>query len=325
MPKIKYQDIDFSPQKEQIIVRANQIIEKYYAMGYDLTLRQLYYQFVAHDYFPDDWRYTMVGNKKWVKDPNGTKNAQPNYDALGDILGNARLAGLVDWERIVDRTRKLSTYKHYAKPSEVIKDSIDTFAMDYWADQEHYVEVWVEKDALREVIGRASAGRDVPYFACRGYTSISAMWEASQRILKRRLAGKDVHIIHLGDHDPSGIDMSRDIKDRLDMFCGTPIHVLRIALNMSQVRKYNPPPDPAKLSDSRAKSYIAKYGQYSWELDSLDPMILHDLIHRATDQYIDKEKWDKIAKLEKGGRLRLKQLYDNFGDVVTYLNAKGKK
>lgn len=79
-------------------------------------------------------------------------------------------------------------------------------------------------------------------------------------------------ILHLGDHDPSGIDMTRDISDRLELF-GADVEVKRIALNWDQIDEFTPPPNPAKLSDSRAGAYIAEYGDESWELDALEPTL----------------------------------------------------
>lgn len=84
-------------------------------------------------------------------------------------------------------------------------------------------------------------------------------------------------IIHLGDHDPSGIDMTRDIIDRMDIF-EAGVGVERIALNMDQIELYNPPKNPAKLSDTRAKGYIEKFGSSSYELDALEPRVIRDLI-----------------------------------------------
>ena len=83
-------------------------------------------------------------------------------------------------------------------------------------------------------------------------------------------------IIHLGDHDPSGIDMTRDIQERLQMF-GADVYVKRVALTMNQIGTYNPPPNPAKITDSRASKYIDEYGNESWELDALEPQVITDL------------------------------------------------
>jgi alkaline phosphatase len=167
--------------------------------------------------------------------------------------------------------------------------------------------VWIEKEALIGVINQICRDEDVPYFACKGYVSQSELWKAAQRIIEyENDYAQNTYIIHLGDHDPSGIDMSRDIQERLDMF-GAHAGVKRIALNFDQIEKYNPPPNPTKLTDTRAKDYIQKYGESSWELDALDPKTLRDLIrnevnlHRDPDVYADrlKEEFDHKSILNK--------------------------
>ena len=249
-------------------------------------------------------------------------NTMQEYNRLGALISDARIAGLVDWDAIVDRTRNLVHYRHWTKPSEAVEHAAHTYSIDRWSNQDNYVEVWVEKDALLGVVGHACAPLDVPHFSCRGYTSQSEVWAAAQRLIARKDLGKVVHIIHLGDHDPSGIDMSRDIKARLDMFTYGSVHVQRIALNMPQVNHYHPPPNPAKVTDSRFASYQAKYGDDSWELDALDPTILVDTITRAVNQYRDMTQWAEQEEVERRGRLTLQSIYRHFTEVVGFLRTR---
>ncbi len=139
---------------------------------------------------------------------------------------------------------------------------------------------------------------DTPYFSCRGYVSQSEMWNAALRLSKYIRKGQSPIVIHLGDHDPSGIDMSRDIKERLEMFAFQGIEVNRIALNMEQIEKYNPPPNPAKMDDTRYIGYVDIYGENSWELDALDPEVLEQLISDTISKLLIKERWENSKKLE---------------------------
>lgn len=322
MPKICYQKHRFSASSEAIIKRANEILREYAAQGYDLTLRQLYYQFVARGIIP---------------------NKDKEYNRLGSIINDARLAGRIDWDHITDRTRNLKSNAHWDSPKDIVEACAKQFQFDKWSDQDNYVEVWVEKDALVGVLEVACKPLDVPYFSCRGYTSQSEMWSAGQRLLKQYKAGKRVHIIHLGDHDPSGVDMSRDIEDRLRMFLNhhvlidhlkanprdgdesqeqwmdrmeaddgirnmDTINLNRIALNMDQIRQYDPPPNPAKLTDSRSSRYVEDYGDESWELDALAPDVIGDLIENAVKALRDDDKWDAAVEREEGARERLTEV-----------------
>jgi hypothetical protein len=195
------------------------------------------------------------------------------------------------------------------------------FALDFWQRQNCYIEVWVEKDALSSVIERACRKRSVPYMACKGYLSASEAWRAGQRFEDAADMGAErLVMIHLGDHDPSGIDMTRDNADRLALYSrGADIDIRRIALNMDQVRRYNPPENPAKVTDTRAADYIRKYGEHSWELDALEPSILEELIEREVADLIDDEIWEETEAEQRQRREILKSLHDRFDDIKEFL------
>jgi hypothetical protein len=180
----------------------------------------------------------------------------------------------------------------------------------------------VEKDALSGIVQRAAREVRVNYFACRGYVSQSEMYDSGKRFARAVRRGKDVHVFHLGDHDPSGIDMSRDIEARLTMFAGgRKVNVHRIALNMDQVRQYDPPPNYAKVTDSRFEAYQALYGDESWELDALDPSVLHDLIVESVRGHIDEDAWGRVDAREERDRRLLSNVSNRWGDVVSYVEG----
>lgn len=274
--KQAYIDKSFQRSSLELIDWANDIIASYQARGYSLTLRQLYYQMVSRDLIP---------------------NEKKSYDRIGSVLSDARLAGLVDWQAIEDRTRNLAARQKWDNPQQIVRAAWSSYKIDRWDNQQIRPEVWVEKEALAGVVARACNPLDVDYMSCRGYMSQSEMWQAGQRFIRYCDAGQTPVIIHLGDHDPSGMDMTRDIVDRLEMFTGG-IEVERIALNWSQIQEYNPPPNPAKITDSRAEGYIAEFGESSWELDALDPDILVELIINKILSFRDDDRYDEIMKRE---------------------------
>lgn len=297
--KIAYIEKSFRASTLEIIEIANRIIEQYQAQGFDLTLRQLYYQMVSRDIIP---------------------NNQKEYDKLGSIINDARLAGLIDWNAIVDRTRNLESLSHWEKPSDVIYAAEVSYKLDKWEGQEYRPEVWIEKDALRGVITGICEELDIPHFSCRGYTSQSEMWRAGQRMINHLENNQIPYIIHLGDHDPSGIDMSRDIFDRLELFVGSSdFEVKRIALNYNQVQQYSPPPNPAKLTDSRVDAYISKFGYESWELDALEPLVIVELIRSEIMEIRDDRLYDEILEKEATEKAELKRIRLQYNKVVKYL------
>lgn len=300
MSFICYQNKRFSPTSRGLIKIANEIIQEYQKEGFDLTLRQLYYQFVSRDVLPNTLR---------------------SYKNLGNVINDARLAGLIDWKAIVDRTRELRGRQHWESPGQIVKAAANSYNIDRWKGQSIRPEVWIEKDALLGVFEGACRGVDVSYFSCRGYTSQSEMWEAAQRIQRRyELDGQSTVILHFGDHDPSGIDMSRDIEDRLVMFLageGGPrsstddsgcLEFKRVALHMDQIKAGKMPPNPAKLTDSRAKSYLMNFGRESWELDAMDPKKLAELVRLNVTHYIDSpKKWREAEEQEEKEREKIEE------------------
>lgn len=298
-----------------VIGQANEILEEYASKGFDLTLRQLYYQFVARDTFPDDRKWRWTGTR-WVRDPNGTKNADPNYKWLGGIVDNGRLAGLIDWDHIEDRTRNLKGRSAWTDPSEMIEDAFRGYHRDRWNGQRYRLELWVEKEALVGIFASICRRWDIDFFACRGYVSQSEMYRAAMRM--KSYAGQELVILHFGDHDPSGIDMTRDIIDRMRMF-GAKVRIERKALNMDQVEEHNPPPNPAKVTDSRFQSYVERYGDESWELDALNPETLAELVEGAVNQYRDEDVWRETVEKEIEQRSWLKVARDQWDDLVEHM------
>lgn len=319
MPAETFIDRKFSDGSLDVIEKAAGIIAEYQAQGFTLTLRQLYYQFVARDSFPLDRRWRSVGNDRWVRDPKGTPNATPNYKWLASIINDARLAGFIDWFAIEDRTRNVNTITAWNNPAELIEAGADQYKEDLWADQKYRPEIWIEKEALIGVIEPVCQKYRVPSYACRGYTSQSEQYRAGKRFEKQLDAGLIPVVLHLGDHDPSGVDMTRDNTDRLAMFAYQPVELRRLALNMDQIEQYNPPPNPAKESDSRSTGYIERFGDSSWELDALDPRVIDRLISRELDTMIDKKKWKAAQKAEAERRDFLQSCSDNWEDVAAYL------
>jgi hypothetical protein len=278
-----------------IIEQANVICADYRAQGYNLTLRQVYYQFVARDLL---------------------KNTDRNYKRLGSIINDARLCGLMDWDHIQDRTREVAgSFSGWNDPGTFMDSMAERYFEALWEGQAYRPEVWVEKDALKDVIAQARAEYRVPYFSCRGYTSQTAMYDAAKRMERRRSLGQIPVVIHLGDHDPSGLDMTRDIRDRLSMMSYGPVEVRRIALNMDQIETYNPPPNPAKLTDSRGTAYVEEFGDDSWELDALEPSVLTALIREEILTMLDEEMFADRVLHETEQESLIRQVASRFTDL----------
>ena len=287
---IKYEDHRFGADALALLGHANDIIGEYERQGLDLTLRQLYYQYVARDLLP---------------------NTDKSYKKLQGLISRGRMAGLVSWTAIEDRTRNLMGLGTHRSPGAAVRSIAAGYRRDLWEDQPWRPEVWVEKEALVGVISGICNQLRVDFFACRGYNSQSEQWRAGQRFSRYVTKGQRPIVFHLGDHDPSGLDMTRDNRERLETFAGVPVLVQRLALNMPQIEELRAPPNPAKTSDIRFENYQREYGtDQSWELDAAPPTFIRDLIKNAVDQLRDETTWDMALSREISERKRLEDFAD---------------
>jgi len=287
MTKIKYIDKNFSPDTLALIDKSDAIITEYERQGFALTLRQLFYQHVS---------------RGWIE------NTTASYNRLGSVISDARLAGLISWTSIEDRGRNLRGLNFEKDPESAIWNASRDYRIDMWKHQTYRPEVWIEKEALVGVIGGICNDMRVNFFACKGYNSQSEQWRAGQRFVSYIHKGQRPIVFHLGDHDPSGLDMTRDNFERLRMFVGHPVPVQRLALNIDQVQAMNLPPNPAKVTDSRFVAYRQRFGDESWELDALNPSFIAGLIRKAIDEIIDKDQWDEDLRLETEDKRYLEEL-----------------
>lgn len=262
------------------------ITGEYSAKGYRYTVRQLFYQLVARGALPND---------------------MASYKRTSKVATAAREAGLIEWDDIVDRGRRPLIPREYASIYEYVSASAGGFRRYRWEGQEEYVELLVEKDALTEVLAPVASKYHVTMTANRGYASASAMHELADRISLQTGFGFRPCVLYMGDHDPSGMDMVRDVRDRLRRF-GAFAPVERVALNMDQIREHGLPPNPAKASDPRAGSYVSEYGGGSWELDALGPEALAGLAEDAITAHMDIREYRRQLRLEAADRKRFVEL-----------------
>lgn len=301
MPTIAYSEKNFRPETLRVIQHAAEICETYAAQGFRLTVRQLYYQFVSRGLLANTVR---------------------NYKRLASIIADARMAGLLDWDWIEDRMRTVAELAHWQDPREIVGAVARQYRVDKWSNQPYRPVVLIEKDALAGVIEPTCEALDVAYLACRGYTSVSAMKEMGDRLLGFVNADQIPIVLHLGDHDPSGIDMTRDIRDRLQIFVGSNVELHRLALNMDQVLDHNPPPNPAKDTDARWAGYVRMYGEDSWELDALEPAFIAGLVSDAVLSLRDEDRWQEMVDREREEKRKLHLTEQHWDSVAAYVESR---
>lgn len=342
--------------KWNIVAHIVSIAKEYMNDGYVLTLRQLYYQLVARGVVPNHIKV---------------------YAKISSIKDDVVYSGLVDWKAFEDRGRIPSQAYYEHSVEGALERTINSYALDRQRGQENHIEVWTEKDAISSILKRATHTKTIRLVVNKGYSSSTAMYGAYERFLKAMAEGKKVKVLYFGDHDPSGIDMIRDIRDRI-MFMltnGTQFEdcdldqqmmdwwsesgyvywdvaemegfeevaklghdnlsevnyekygklyeagrrrmfieekeffeVIPVGLTMDQINEFNPPPNPAKITDPRAKGYIAKFGQVSWEVDALKPAVMLDIVNTAIESNMDMDVFNEIMVEEKEEKNELIQI-----------------
>ncbi len=283
-----------------IFEACDKILEEYEEMGIKVTLRQLYYDLVAAGIIPND---TNVYNK------------------LGNLLVDGRYVGRIDWDCVEDRGRLPTIWQDWENPTDLLDDAINSYRLPRWSDQKYYVEVFTEKDALTNIVKPVTMKHHVGFCYNKGYSSASAMYGLSRRIMEKINEGKEVILLYLGDHDPSGMDMIRDIRDRVEEFltqgedtCEPNFKVVPIALTMEQIKEFNPPPNPAKISDPRAKWYISEFGDKSWEVEALKPNVMIKLVEDKIKEYIDMDKYNVWLKKERIQKRMMREFAEDIED-----------
>lgn len=298
----------WNARKEEVVEHIVAIVNEYKRLGYKLTLRQLHYQLVT---------------KNWII------NHDTAYKKLGTILDDCRYGGVIDWDSIEDRGRVPYLPFFVDSVAEGLQTILDAYKRNRQEGQDNIVELWTEKDALSGILKRSTEKYHVRLVVNKGYTSSSAIYGAYERVLDHLIDGKNVTILYFGDHDPSGLDMVRDIRDRLFFMCSKGRHQMTyedlekltiqpIGLTMAQIKKYKLPPNPTKLTDTRSAKYVEEFGTTCWEVDALDPQTLTNIVESNILANIDDEQYEAMLATEKKDKAKLKKL-------ITDMNEKDEE
>ncbi|MCK4544723.1 hypothetical protein KAU43_04230 [candidate division WOR-3 bacterium] len=312
----------------ELYTHISKFVDAYIKKDIKLSNRQLYYRLVGNNLIPN---YIEI------------------YKRVCKFLTDLKYGGYIDWDAIEDRGRVPKREPQWDTIQDLIDSAVDSYRLPRWSDQEFYVELYCEKEAMESVLRPIAEKYHVYFGYNKGYTSSSTMYDTAKRVNKQLDNEKTVVLLYLGDHDPSGIDMVRDVEDRIKEFLiawryglddddpdyprwqtqewiDDHFSVEHIALTTEQVKKYNPPPNSAKVTDPRAKEYIAKHGNVSWELDSLEPEVLMQLTEDAILQYLDVDDYNAWLDKEEDDSKALVEFGELLKDDATFeLTDKGKK
>lgn len=267
---------------QEVVSLVNGILAQYR----EATIRQIYYRLVSPPY-----QYMA--------------NTQSMYTSFDKMLTRARECGDVDWQKIVDRSRSVIRASNgWASPEaflDAVKDNVRDYHkhyfIDMWAKQDYTLKVLVEKDALGQIVADEALAYQVDVVPGRGYNSFTQLKQQAVELVQRLDVDKSIVILYFGDFDPSGLDIDRSAGERLELYSGLDFDFVRVALTEADLQGL--PPNPTKVADTRARAYVAKYGDRCWELDALPPDQLRARVRSAIESYVDEAQWDiDLERLE---------------------------
>jgi len=271
-------------QSLELLTQVQEIIDSY---DFALTLRQIYYQLVAKQIIPNKQKY---------------------YTKLSRLCVTGRDEGILPEEGFADRLREVDKLSSWSDLNEFMQAVKRSYRKNKWQNQDSYLEIWTEKDALRSVLTEITYQYDVALMVTRGQLSRTEVYRTAGRY--KAQSDKECYLYYCGDFDPSGLSIYDSIKKRLMNF-GVFINFGRIALTEEQIKKYQLPSDPAKQSDPNYNKFVSIYGSdMVVELDSLPPDVLRKIIEDCILRNIDPGPLAQVRRKERDERIRLNKFIE---------------
>lgn len=260
----------------KLLEQVQEIIKSY---DFALTLRQIYYQLVSKQ---------IIANR------------QNLYQGLSRLCVIGRNNGILDEESFADRLRQVDKPSSWTDIDDFMNAVRQSYCKDKWENQDNYIEIWIEKDALRNVLTDVTYPYDVNLMVARGQLSRTEVYKTYCRHEQQLKRGKKCYLFYAGDFDPSGLSIYHSLVERIAGYgdYGRYITFNRIALTPEQIEKYGLPSDPAKKTDPSYKRFVSEYGNNVVELDALPPDVLRNLVKVCIEKHLDLGLFEQVQKKE---------------------------
>jgi len=304
-----YEGYVWEERKENVVKWIHEVVNDFYhGQGYTLTLRQLYYQLVGKALIPNHLNV---------------------YKKIGTIKDDMCYSGVLDWAAFEDRGRKLYTPWWESSVLQSIKDAKKTYRVARQEGQKIHIEIWTEKEAISGILKPICSKYGISLMVNKGYSGSSAMYQSYARFASRLKSWREnkqkTIVLYFGDHDPSGLDMLRDIQERIDFMLenGSRLdpayepdffRLFHMGLTKKQIEELNPPPNFAKLTDTRAKKYIAEHGTDSWEVDALKPAEIVAIVEEWVAKTVDLVQYEVMMQKEADDLENFQEIIDSLED-----------
>jgi hypothetical protein len=280
-------------QADDVLGIANGLVDYH-----PLTLRQIFYQLVA------------AGKRK---------NTRSRYNDLSKLVTNMRVDGMLGWDIIDDRVRRVSDKRGYEDAGEYAKqvgDFLGRYQRCLVQGQEFYLETWCEKDALSQIFEEIAWSYCIRHATCRGFDSATALWKFAERARTALSRGQQPVLLYFGDFDPSGLAAGDATQQSLlERYGLRAISFVRVALNQEQIEEFHLPHafEAVKATDTRTKRFVERFGEYgACELDAIHPKLLREMTVEAIESYLDMGLFWEQQDIESLERQKMADLQERF-------------
>jgi hypothetical protein len=236
------------------------------------------------------------------------KSEKEYKGTVGRLLLDMRVKGEIPFHWIADNTRWMRKPTTYSGLDAAVRNSAESYRRALWDDQDVYVEVWTEKDALAGVLLEETAEWDVPLMVSRGFASVTYLYEAAGSI---KAECKPAHLYYFGDWDPSGVLIDPSIERRLHEFApDAEIYFERVAVRVEQIEEYGLETRPTKRGDN---SHARNFEGDSVEVDAIPPQELRRLVRECIEQHIDRRQLELTKQVEEEEKATLEKFARRVG------------
>lgn len=253
-----------------------------------MTLRQLYYRLISAGF---------LGNH------------QKEYNRLKAVMGRLREEGVVPRTWIVDHVRTTFKPSSWSGLSDYGESVRECYRKNFWASLDCHVEILVEKDAVAGTIQPITSEYDVALRVLRGYSSISFAGEIADEWAEIE---KPIYAYYLGDYDPSGMDIERDVREKIERYGNCEFKWSRLAILEADFDEFDLIPLPIKHSDKRAASFLDQHGKHCAELDALPPTELRRRVEEAIQRHVEQDEWERLQRIEALEKQSMQEYVDKW-------------
>ena len=228
------------------------------------------------------------------------------YQNLCAHLATWRKAGEIPFGAFVDGTRWYYGDSGFNSLDDALEDCAGSYRKNYWRDAGVHVEVWTEKETVASMLTSAARPFGVQVFVCRGFASLSSLYDAAELFKRHADEGKDIRVLYFGDHDPSGLRIDQSAEDTIRNTFNVPVQFERVAVTPEQIERYQLPTRPTKTKSSHALGFVGE----SVEIDAMEPTTIKQLVQESIEQFIEPHTLEVLRVAEREERAKIYELAD---------------